>query len=82
MKKILKVVFLGFAFTAAIFFMSCSDTISENEENQNVEQILEETNSDSSRYCFGGHHGQTGGNSISGNSCGHHHNGHGSSVCK
>ena len=82
MKKILKALFLGFAFTATTVFMSCADTISENEEAQVVEQIAEETTSDSSRHCFGGHNGRDTNGRIS--SCGHRRNGHGhgSSVCK
>ncbi len=54
MKKILKIAVLGFAFTAATFFISCSDAIQENEESQSIEQVVEETNSDSSRHCFSG----------------------------
>ena len=81
MKKILKLLLLGFAFTTATIFMGCSDAISENESESLTENV--ET-AEFGRHCFGGHHGRTGGNSISDNSSNHRHNGHGhgSSVCK
>lgn len=79
MKKILKALFLGFAFTTATFFIGCSDAIQENEETQSIEQVVEETNSDSSRHCF-----SDSGRERIGHDCGHRRNGHGhgSSVCK
>ena len=69
MKKNLKAVLFCFAFTTATFFMSCSNAIPE--ENQPVEKSECETDFlewdvDSGRCCFGGHRGQNGGNSISG----------------
>ena len=79
MKKILKIAVLGFAFTTATFFIGCSDAIQENEETQSIEQVVEETNSDSSRHCFSGS-----GRDCIGHDYGHRRNGHGhgSSVCK
>lgn len=79
MKKIFKIAVLGFAFTSATLFMSCSDAIQENEETQDIEQIEDETNSDSSRHCFSGS-----GREHIDHDCGHRQNrhGHGSGVCK
>lgn len=65
MKKVFKLVFLGFVFTTASIFMSCSDVIT-GDESQQVENSSEETNisgeapEDFGRYCFGGNIGRTG----------------------
>ena len=72
MRKVVKILALGAAFTLSTFFMSCSDTIHEDEA-QSIEQASdtratqEETSTEHGRCCFGGKHGN-GGNSISGQS--------------
>ena len=68
MKKIVKTVILVAAFTTATIFMSCSDAISEDEQEQNLEESAENTVFDSTRCGFGGHYGRTGGDSISNSS--------------
>ena len=39
MKKIFRTFLIGIAFTTATFFMSCTDVISEDEQQQKIEQI-------------------------------------------
>ena len=90
MKKILKALIIGFAFTTATFFISCADTIQESEETQFIEEESGNEKFDwkMSRYCFGGGNGRDN-NSIN-HSCGNRHrrgsgrHGHesSSSACK
>lgn len=70
MKKILKTLIFGFAFTTATFFMSCSNVIPEDDgqsikESQGEACFYEGKVIDSGRHCLGGRNGQ-GGHSISG----------------
>ena len=68
MKKIVKTVILVAAFTTATIFMSCSDAISEDEQEQNIEATSKLEEIDAGRYGYGGHYGHCG------------HGGHGSNT--
>jgi hypothetical protein len=72
MKKSLRALIVGIAFMTTTFFMSCSSAISYEEQQQiseQTEEIGKIDDSDSSRCCYGGHRGHTGGNSISDGHC-------------